>query len=55
MVPVFEALYRSERVWKNLTRQQQALFRTVITEAFAPGPGGPGPAVPDGIPAEPCL
>jgi hypothetical protein len=32
----FETLPRFERDWKNLTSQQQALFRKVVLEAFVP-------------------
>jgi hypothetical protein len=32
----FETLPRFERDWKNLTAQQQAIFRKVITEALMP-------------------
>ena len=35
-MPTFETLPRFERDWKNLTRQQQATFRKVITEYFVP-------------------
>jgi hypothetical protein len=35
-MPTFETLPRFERDWKNLTRQQQAAFRKVITEYFVP-------------------
>jgi hypothetical protein len=40
-MPTFETLPRFERDWKNLTRQQQALFRKVITEAFFPDLAAP--------------
>lgn len=40
-MPTFETLPRFERDWKNLTRQQQALFRKVITEAFVPDLAAP--------------
>jgi hypothetical protein len=35
-MPAFETLPRFERDWKNLRRQQQAIFRKVITEYFVP-------------------
>ncbi len=35
-MPTFETLPRFERDWKNLTAQQQATFRKVVTEAFVP-------------------
>ena len=35
-MPTFQALPRFERDWKNLTRQQQAMFRKVVLEAFVP-------------------
>ena len=35
-MPTFETLPRFERDWKNLSADQQAAFRKVITEAFAP-------------------
>ena len=35
-MPTFETLPRFEPDWKNLTRQQQALFRKVVQEAFVP-------------------
>ena len=35
-MPTFQALPRFERDWKNLTWQQQGLFRKVIMEAFVP-------------------
>ena len=40
-MPTFETLPRFERDWKDLTRQQQATFRKVITEAFAPDLAAP--------------
>jgi hypothetical protein len=40
-MPTFETLPRFERDWKNLTRQQQALFRKVITETFVPDLAAP--------------
>lgn len=36
MMPTFETLPRFERDWKNLSAQQQASFRKVVTEAFVP-------------------
>jgi hypothetical protein len=45
-MPTFETLSRFERDWKNLTWQQQALFRKTGLEAFVPdlmapiGPSG---------------
>jgi hypothetical protein len=35
-MPTFETLSRFERDWKNLTWQQQALFRKAVLEAFVP-------------------
>ena len=35
-MPTFETLSRFERDWKNLTWQQQALFRKAVLEAFGP-------------------
>jgi hypothetical protein len=35
-MPTFQALPRFERDWKNLTRQQQAMFRKVVLEAIVP-------------------
>jgi len=35
-MPTFETLPRFQRDWKNLTSQQQALFRKVVLEAFVP-------------------
>jgi hypothetical protein len=35
-MPAFETLPRFDRDWKNLTRQQQAIFRKIITEHFVP-------------------
>jgi hypothetical protein len=35
-MPTFETLSRCERDWKNLTWQQQALFRKAVLEAFVP-------------------
>jgi hypothetical protein len=35
-MPTFETLPRFERDWKKLTAHQQAIFRKVITETFAP-------------------
>ena len=40
-MPTFETLTRFQRDWKNLTRQQQALFHKVITEAFVPDLAAP--------------
>jgi hypothetical protein len=40
-MPTFETLPRFERDWKNLTRQQQAIFRKVITEYFVPDLAAP--------------
>ncbi|MHB1594451.1 MAG: hypothetical protein ACYCO9_03705 [Streptosporangiaceae bacterium] len=40
-MPTFETLPRFERDWKNLTRQQQATFRKVITEYFVPDLAAP--------------
>jgi hypothetical protein len=40
-VPTFETLLRFERDWGNLTRQQQALFRKVVQEAFVPDLAAP--------------
>jgi hypothetical protein len=43
-MPTVETLPRFERDWKNLTAQQQAIFRKVVTEAFVPDlapPDGP--------------
>ena len=40
-MPTVGTLPRFERDWKNLTRQQQALFRKVITEAFVPDLAAP--------------
>jgi hypothetical protein len=40
-MPTFETLPRFERDWKNLTPQQQAVFRKVITEAFVPDLAAP--------------
>ena len=35
-MPTFETLLRFERDWKNLTSQQQALFRKVVLDALVP-------------------
>lgn len=35
-VPAFQTLPRFERDWKNLTRQQQAMFGKVVIGAFVP-------------------
>jgi hypothetical protein len=35
-MPTFQTLPRFQRDWKNLTSQQQALFRKVVLEAFVP-------------------
>ena len=35
-MPTFQALPRFGRDWKNLTRQQQAMFRKVVLEAIVP-------------------
>ena len=35
-MPTFQALPRFEGDWKSLTRQQQAMFRKVVLEAFVP-------------------
>ena len=35
-MPTFETLPRFERDWKSLTSRQQATFRKVVQEAFAP-------------------
>jgi hypothetical protein len=35
-MPTFQTLPRFERDWKNLSSQQQALFRKVVLEAFVP-------------------
>ena len=40
-MPTFETLPRFQRDWKNLTSQQQATFRKVITEAFVPDLSAP--------------
>jgi hypothetical protein len=40
-MPTFETLPRFERDWKNLTWQQQATFRKVITEYFVPDLAAP--------------
>jgi hypothetical protein len=40
-MPTFETMPRCERDWKNLTRQQQAAFRKVITEYFVPDLAAP--------------
>src|SRR5580700_9138894 len=40
-MPTFETPPRFERDWKNLTRQQQAIFRKVITEYFVPDLAAP--------------
>ena len=40
-MPAFETLPRFERDWKNLTAQQQATFRKVITDAFVPDLAAP--------------
>ena len=35
-MPTFEMFPRFERDWKNLTSQQQAMFRKIVLEAFVP-------------------
>jgi hypothetical protein len=40
-MPTFETLRRFERDWKNLSSQQQATFRRVVTEAFVPDLAAP--------------
>ena len=35
-MPTFETFPRFERDWKNLTSQQQAMFRKIVLEAFVP-------------------
>ena len=35
-MPTFETFPRFERDWKNLTSQQQAMFRKTVLEAFVP-------------------
>ena len=35
-MPAFEMFPRFERDWKNLTSQQQAMFRKIVLEAFVP-------------------
>jgi hypothetical protein len=40
-MPTFETLPRFERDWKNLSAQQQAMLRKVITEAFVPDLAAP--------------
>ena len=35
-MPAFETFPRFERDWKNLTSQQQAMFRKTVLEAFVP-------------------
>lgn len=41
MMPTFETLPRFERDWKNLSAQQRAIFRKVVTEAFVPDLAAP--------------
>ena len=36
LMPTFQTLPRFDRDWKNLTSQQQAMFRKVVLEAFVP-------------------
>ncbi len=36
MMPTFETLPNFEEGWQRLTREQQATFRKVVLEAFAP-------------------
>ena len=40
-MPAFETLPRFQKDWKNLTSQQQAVFRKVILEAFVPDLAAP--------------
>jgi len=40
-MPTFETTPRFERDWKNLTRQQQGLFRKVVLEVFVPDLAAP--------------
>ena len=40
-MPTFQTLPRFQKDWKNLTSQQQALFRKVVLEAFVPDLAAP--------------
>jgi hypothetical protein len=41
VIPTFETLPRFERDWKNLSAQQPANFRKVVTEALVPDLAAP--------------
>jgi hypothetical protein len=48
-MPTFETTPRFERDWKQLTRQQQALFRKVVLEVFVPDLAAPDRQVRPGL------